>query len=153
MGSELKDKKMLIETVEMHTGGEPLRIITSGYPEIIGDTILEKRRYVREHLDHLRRLLMFEPRGHFDQYGALLVKPDHPEADIAVIFMHNEGYSTMCGHAVIALGRFAIDYGYKKIPVGKFLLATWEPSSFCLFCHVKVEKMQGCFESCTDIKI
>eukprot|EP00795_Rhopilema_esculentum_P016334 gene16334-7724_t len=101
----------------MHTGGEPLRIITSGYPEIIGDTILEKRRYVREHLDHLRRLLMFEPRGHYDQYGALLVKPDHPEADIAVIFMHNEGYSTMCGHAVIALGRFAIDYGYKKIPV------------------------------------
>ena len=124
---------MLIETVEMHTGGEPLRIITSGYPEIIGDTILEKRRYVREHLDHLRRLLMFEPRGHFDQYGALLVKPDHPEADIAVIFMHNEGYSTMCGHAVIALGRFAIDYGYKKIPVGKFLLATWNQAVFAYF--------------------
>ena len=108
--------KMLIKTVEMHTGGEPLRIIISGYPEISGETILEKRRYLKHHLDHLRQFLIFEPRGHFDQYGALLVKPDHPEAHLAVIFMHNEGYSTMCGHAIIALGRFAVDYGYMERP-------------------------------------
>ena len=108
--------KLSIETIEMHTGGEPLRIITSGYPEISGKTILEKRRYLKSHLDHFRQFLMFEPRGHFDQYGALLVRPDHPEAHIAVIFMHNEGYSTMCGHAIVALGRFAVDYGYVKRP-------------------------------------
>lgn len=54
---------------------------------------------------------MFEPRGHADQYGALLVEPDLPGADLAVLFMHNEGYSTMCGHAIIALGRFAVDQG------------------------------------------
>ncbi|OUS12612.1 proline racemase [Rhodospirillales bacterium 47_12_T64] len=98
-----------IKTVEMHTGGEPLRIITEGYPEICGDNILEKRRYVRENLDHLRHLLMFEPRGHFDMYGALLLSPSNPEADFAVLFLHNEGYSTMCGHAIIALGRYAVD--------------------------------------------
>ncbi|XP_070577521.1 trans-L-3-hydroxyproline dehydratase-like [Ptychodera flava] len=103
-----------ISTVEMHTGGEPLRIVTSGFPNIEGETILQKRRYVKEHLDHLRKLLIFEPRGHFDMYGVILVKSDIPEADIAVLFMHNEGYSTMCGHAVIALGRFAIDNGYVK---------------------------------------
>ncbi|WP_216825534.1 proline racemase family protein [Kiloniella sp. EL199] len=100
-----------IKTVEMHTGGEPLRIITDGYPAIKGASILEKRRYVRDNLDHLRHLLMFEPRGHYDMYGALLVEPSHPEADLAVLFSHNEGYSTMCGHAVIALGRYAIDQG------------------------------------------
>ncbi len=100
-----------IHTTEMHTAGEPLRIVTSGYPEIRGDTILDKRRYAREHLDHLRRLLMFEPRGHFDMYGAVPVAPDHPEADLAVLFLHNEGYSTMCGHGVIALGRWAVDTG------------------------------------------
>ncbi|HEX8373575.1 MAG TPA: proline racemase family protein, partial [Geminicoccaceae bacterium] len=66
-------------------------------------------RDARERLDHLRRLLMAEPRGHADRYGALLVPPDHPEAHLAVLFMHNEGYSTMCGHAVIALGRYAVD--------------------------------------------
>ncbi|KLN62057.1 proline racemase [Kiloniella spongiae] len=103
-----------IKTVEMHTGGEPLRIITDGYPEIQGATILEKRRYVRDNLDHLRHLLMFEPRGHYDMYGALLVEPCHPEADLGVLFLHNEGYSTMCGHAVIALGRYAIDQGIVK---------------------------------------
>jgi proline racemase len=100
-----------ISTVEMHTGGEPLRIIISGFPDVIGDSILEKRAYVRDNLDQYRRFLMFEPRGHKDMYGALLVKPKHPEADIGVLFMHNEGYSTMCGHAIIALGRYLVDQG------------------------------------------
>eukprot|EP00794_Sanderia_malayensis_P011075 gene11075-12243_t len=109
------NKDLKIETVEMHTGGEPLRIITSGYPKITGKTILDKRRFVKENFDDLRNMLMFEPRGHFDQYGALIVEPDDDKADLAVLFMHNEGYSTMCGHAVIALGRFAIDYGYVKL--------------------------------------
>ncbi|XP_001627872.2 trans-L-3-hydroxyproline dehydratase [Nematostella vectensis] len=100
-----------IRTVEMHTGGEPLRIITSGYPEIKGETILQKRRFVRDNLDYLRKMLMFEPRGHADMYGALLVEPDAENADMAVLFLHNEGYSTMCGHAIIALGRYAVDTG------------------------------------------
>jgi len=95
----------------MHTGGEPVRIVRQGYPPIPGDTILAKRRYAREHLDHLRKLLLFEPRGHYDMYGALLVEPTLPGADLAVLFMHNEGYSTMCGHATIALGRYAVDHG------------------------------------------
>lgn len=103
-----------IEVIDMHTGGEPLRIITSGYPAIPGDDILAKRRYARDHLDHLRRFLMFEPRGHYDMYGAILVDPSLPDADLAVLFIHNEGYSTMCGHAILALGRYAIDYGLVK---------------------------------------
>jgi proline racemase len=99
-----------ITTLEMHTGGEPVRIVTGGYPPIPGATILDKRRYARDHLDHLRRMLMLEPRGHVDMYGVLPVAPDIAAADLAVLFMHNEGYSTMCGHAVIALGRYAVDH-------------------------------------------
>jgi trans-L-3-hydroxyproline dehydratase len=108
------DQSTPIEVIDMHTGGEPLRIITSGYPAIPGDDILAKRRYARDHLDHLRRFLMFEPRGHYDMYGAILVEPSLPEADLAVLFIHNEGYSTMCGHVILALGRYAIDYGLVK---------------------------------------
>ncbi len=110
---------MTLTVVDMHTGGEPLRIVTGGYPAIPKGTILEKRAYVRDHLDHLRRILMFEPRGHYDIYGALLVEPDLPGADLAVLFMHNEGYSTMCGHAIVALGRYAIDEGLvaKREPI------------------------------------
>jgi proline racemase len=104
-------KTPVIETVEMHTGGEPVRIVVAGYPKIPGATILAKRRHAREHLDRYRKLLMFEPRGHADMYGALLVEPDLPGADLAVLFIHNEGYSTMCGHATIALGRWAVDTG------------------------------------------
>lgn len=101
-----------IHVTDMHTGGEPVRIITAGYPPIPENTtILEKRAYVRENLDPLRKLLIWEPRGHTDMYGALLVPPNLPGADLAVLFLHNEGYSTMCGHAVIALGRWAVDTG------------------------------------------
>ena len=104
-------EEIAIETVEMHTGGEPVRIVTGGYPPVEGATILDKRRYAAERLDRLRHLLIFEPRGHHDMYGVIPVEPDHPDADLAVLFMHNEGYSTMCGHAVIALGRWAVDSG------------------------------------------
>ena len=100
-----------LEVVDMHTGGEPVRIVVAGYPPLPRGPILQKRAFVRDRLDHLRRILMFEPRGHSDMYGALLVEPDLPGADMAVLFMHNEGYSTMCGHAVIALGRYAVDKG------------------------------------------
>ena len=102
---------IVLETVEMHTGGEPVRIVTAGYPPVEGATILDKRRHAREQLDHLRRLLIFEPRGHYDMYGVIPVEPDLPDADMAVLFIHNEGYSTMCGHATIALGRYAVDRG------------------------------------------
>jgi len=101
-----------ITTTEMHTGGEPVRIVESGYPPLRGATILDKRRDARDHHDRLRRALMLEPRGHADMYGVIPVEPDHPEADIAVLFMHNEGYSTMCGHAVLALARWAVDHGH-----------------------------------------
>nr|WP_298688182.1 proline racemase family protein [uncultured Dongia sp.] len=103
-----------IDTIDMHTGGEPVRIVTAGYPAIPGATILEKRRFARDHLDAFRRLIMFEPRGHYDMYGVLQVEPDLPGADMAVLFIHNEGYSTMCGHATIALGRYALDQGLIK---------------------------------------
>lgn len=107
---------LTIETVEMHTGGEPVRIVVAGYPPIPGATILAKRRHARERLDHYRRLLMFEPRGHFDMYGVIPVEPDPPKAgeppaDLAVLFMHNEGYSTMCGHGIIGLATVVLEAG------------------------------------------
>ena len=82
---------MTIETVEMHTGGEPVRIIVRGYPEIKGSDILEKRRYAKENLDHIRKMLMLEPRGHDGMYGVLIVEKNLPEADMAVLFLHGEG--------------------------------------------------------------
>ena len=114
----------IIESVEMHTGGEPVRIVTAGFPPVPGTTILDKRRYVRDQLDHLRTMLMLEPRGHDDMYGVIPVPPDAPGADLAVLFMHNEGYSTMCGHAVIAYGRYAVDQGLVAVqePVTAFVL-------------------------------
>jgi len=94
---------IVIKTVDAHAAGEPLRIITSGLPALPGTTILERRRYLQEHLDHIRRALMWEPRGHRDMYGCVVTQPVTPDADLGVLFMHNEGYSTMCGHGIIGL--------------------------------------------------
>jgi len=96
-----------ITTLDMHTGGEPLRVVIGGLPRVEGQTVLEKRRYFREHYDHLRRGLMWEPRGHADMYGAVLTPSS--DADFDVFFLHNEGYSTMCGHAIIALTKLAVE--------------------------------------------
>ncbi len=108
----------------MHTAGEPVRIVVSGYPDLTGASILDKRREAREQHDHLRRALMLEPRGHDGMYGAILVKPSLPDAVTGVLFTHNEGYSTMCGHAVIALGRFLVDAGYapRAEPLTRFAI-------------------------------
>jgi len=98
-----------ITAIDAHTGGEPLRVITSGLPPIPGATILEKRRYAREHLDHLRMALLWEPRGHADMYGCIVTEPVTSDGTLGVLFLHNEGFSTMCGHGVIALTKVALD--------------------------------------------
>jgi trans-L-3-hydroxyproline dehydratase len=102
---------MELHTLDYHTAGEPLRIVTSGLPEIPGETMLDKRRFMKEELDHYRRFLMLEPRGHADMYGAVLTAPVTPDGDIGVLFLHNEGYSTMCGHGIIALVTAGLEHG------------------------------------------
>jgi trans-L-3-hydroxyproline dehydratase len=98
-----------IATIDMHTGGEPLRVFTSGLPPIEGRTVLEKRRFFREHYDYIRTATMWEPRGHADMYGAVITPS--LDADLDVFFLHNEGYSTMCGHAIIALTKLVFETG------------------------------------------
>lgn len=123
---------------DMHMAGEPVRIVTGGYPELVGASILDKRRAAREQHDHLRRAMMFEPRGHAGMYGVIPVKPTHPEAVIGVLFTHHEGYSTMCGHATIALGRWIVDQGLveKSEPVTRFAIEA--PCGLLrLACHVE----------------
>jgi trans-L-3-hydroxyproline dehydratase len=106
-----------LTAVDAHTAGEPLRIFTGGWPNIPGATILEKRRYAQTHHDHLRRATMWEPRGHADMYGCLLTEPVTADGDIGadgdlgVLFLHNEGFSTMCGHGIIGLTKVALDTG------------------------------------------
>jgi proline racemase len=105
-----------IRTLEAHAAGEPLRIVLDGFPEIPGETILAKRRYVRENLDHLRTALMWEPRGHADMYGCLVTPPVDPASHLGVLFLHNEGYSSMCGHGVIALTTAVFERGLFGVP-------------------------------------
>ena len=100
-----------LKTIDAHAAGEPLRLIVDGFPTPRGRTMLEKREWVLNHADHLRRALMLEPRGHADMYGALFTEPVSPGSHAGVLFMHNEGYSTMCGHGVVAVTTIALERG------------------------------------------
>jgi proline racemase len=102
---------MPLRTVDYHAGGEPFRIVVDGAEEPRGRTILERRRDAAERLDHVRRLLVFEPRGHADMYGCFVVPPNDAGADLGVVFFHNAGYSTACGHGTIALVTWALETG------------------------------------------
>ena len=117
-----------ITSIDVHVAGEPLRVITSGFPELPGTSLLEKRRALHDQFDSLRTALMWEPRGHADMYGCLLVPPSTEKADIGVLFMHNEGYSTMCGHGIIGLTTVVLEHGIVPALEPETILTVETPS-------------------------
>jgi proline racemase len=107
-----------VSTVDYHTGGEPFRIVPDPPIEMPGRTVAERRALATtgSDADALRQLLCYEPRGHADMYGGLLVPPDDEGADLGVLFWHKDGFSTACGHGTIALGTWAVESGTVSAP-------------------------------------
>ena len=104
----------MITAVDSHTEGMPTRVVTSGFGPIPGKTIFEKKQYVEQHLDHLRTLLMFEPRGHGSMSGSIVLPPVSPDADLGVVFIEVSGCLPMCGHGTIGTCTVAIETGLVK---------------------------------------
>jgi proline racemase len=115
-----------IECVESHTQGMPTRVITGGIDAIPGETMFAKREYAVAHLDALRRLLMYEPRGHGSMSGAILVPPADPKADLGVVFIEVSGFLPMCGHGTIGVCTVAVETGLVAVtePVTRLVLDT-----------------------------
>ena len=129
-----------IRTVDYHTAGEPFRIVTGGVPELEGRRILDRRRWAKENIDEVRRLLVNEPRGHADMYGCFVTPPDDDWADLGVVFFHNEGYSTACGHGTIALVTWAIDSGrIEARPDASSVSVTVDVPSGRLVCQARLD--------------
>ncbi len=137
---------LAIKTLDMHTGGEPLRIIIDGFSDLQGKTMLEKRADCLARFDELRKALMFEPRGHADMYGALITLPERETSHFGVLFLHNEGYSTMCGHAIIALATAAKDSGIAHFTDGINELRIDTPAGLIkAYVELKRNKIQQVF--------
>ncbi|CAF1118097.1 unnamed protein product [Didymodactylos carnosus] len=137
---------MEIKTIDMHTGGEPLRVIVDGFPSLKGSSVLEYRRCIKENYDYLRTTLMFEPRGHADMYGCILLPPNDDDGDFGIIFMHNEGYSTMCGHAIIAISTLAAEMKWINVKEGDNVIKIDAPCGR-IISYVNVEN-----EKITDVR-
>lgn len=135
---------MQIKTIDMHTGGEPLRVIVSGFPKLKGHSVLDYRRYCKDHYDYLRTALLFEPRGHADMYGCILVPPNDDKGDFGILFLHNEGYSTMCGHAIIAIATLAVEMHWIDVIEGDNTLKIDAPCGrITAYAHVIQGKVTG----------
>lgn len=120
--------RKMISCIDAHTMGEPFRVVTSGVPPLAGDTILDKRAYFSERFDGIRRMLMLEPRGHSDMYGGVLLPPATEDGDFGILFMHNEGMGTMCGHGCIAAATVIFETGMKESREGENILKLDTPA-------------------------
>ncbi|MEU9097755.1 proline racemase family protein [Streptomyces sp. NPDC048361] len=103
--------------VDSHTEGMPTRVITGGLGVVPGATMAERRRYFAEHLDHIRTLLMYEPRGHAAMSGAILQPPTRPDADYGVLYIEVSGLLPMCGHGTIGVATVLVETG--MVPVSE----------------------------------
>ena len=112
--------------VDSHTEGMPTRVITGGVGVIPGDSMAARRRYFLEHLDDIRTLLMFEPRGHAAMSGAILQPPTRPDADWGVLFIEVSGCLPMCGHGTIGVATVLVETGMVTVtePVTEIRLDT-----------------------------
>lgn len=105
----------VITAIDTHTAGEAARLITDGFGRIPGETMAEKKAYLENEKDSLRTMLMHEPRGHNEMFGAFITEPTNEEADYGIIFMDAGGYLNMCGHNTIAAMAVAVEAGW--VPV------------------------------------
>ncbi len=100
----------VIRAVEAHVGGQPLRLIVEGAPRVLGKTMAQKRDALRRHGDRLRTVVL-EPRGHADMSAALLTEPVSPGAHAGVLFLRADGFTSLSGHAVMAVATIALERG------------------------------------------
>ena len=108
----------MISVIDTHTAGEAARLVTAGIPKIPGKDMVEKKQYFIDHLDDVRKSVMFEPRGHQDMFGAFLLPPTKEEADFGLVFMDTGGYLNMCGHNTIAAVTAAVETGMVDVEEG-----------------------------------
>ncbi|MCX4403831.1 MULTISPECIES: proline racemase family protein [unclassified Streptomyces] len=116
----------LFSAVDSHTEGMPTRVVTGGIGVIPGATMNERRLYFVEHLDHIRRLLVNEPRGHSAMSGAILQPPTRPDADFGVLYIEVSGCLPMCGHGTIGVATVLVETGMVEVvePVTSIRLDT-----------------------------
>src|SRR5919197_5680524 len=107
--------KRVYHVVDSHTEGMPTRVITGGVGVIPGATMFERRQHFVEHLDHVRTLLMYEPRGHSAMSGAILQPPTRPDADYGVLFIEISGCLPMCGHGTIGVATVLVETGMVEV--------------------------------------
>jgi proline racemase len=105
----------VFHAVDSHTEGMPTRVITGGVGVIPGVTMAERRLHFIKHLDHIRTLLMYEPRGHASMSGAILQPATSPDADFGVLFIEVSGLLPMCGHGTIGVATVLVETGMVEV--------------------------------------
>ncbi len=124
----------IISTIDSHTAGEGTRLVTAGLPPIKGSSMAEKLAYAEEHLPWVPGWLLLEPRGHNDLFGAVLAPPCSAEADLGLLFMDNQGYEPMCGHAVMGTVTSLLETGMAEMTAPETVITLDTPAGLVRTC-------------------
>ncbi len=96
--------------IDAHTGGNPVRVVTSGAPRLEGGSMSERRQHFLAEFDWIRTGLMFEPRGHDMMSGTIIYPPVDAHNDAAILFIETSGCLPMCGHGTIGTVTVLIEH-------------------------------------------
>jgi proline racemase len=111
----LMRSRLVVSAIDSHTEGMPTRVVTGGLGDLPGETMADRRQYVMEERDSIRRFLMHEPRGHSAMSGAILQRPTRPDADVGVVFIEVSGCLPMCGHGTIGTATVLVESGMVEV--------------------------------------
>src|SRR6476660_9681684 len=142
--------KLVLHAVDSHTEGMPTRVITGGVGVIPGATMSERRTHFIEHMDDLRTLLMYEPRGHAAMSGAILQPPTRPDADYGVLFIEVSGCLPMCGHGTIGVATVLVETGMVEVTEPETVVRLDTPAGLVV---VRVSVRDGAATSVTIRKV
>lgn len=117
-------KNIKVKTIDLHAAGEPCRVIYEHFFDVPGATMYEKRDFIAQNFDDIRRALMLEPRGHTNMFGSVMTRPVSQDADLGVLFLTNAGFMDMCIHGSICTSRAVVELGFQTKHKDKLVFDT-----------------------------
>lgn len=101
----------VLNVVECHAGGEVGKVVTGGFGDVPGETMFDKMRYIEQHRDDVRQLLLHEPRGGVTHVANIVLPSNHPEAAMGYVIAEATEYPAMSGSNTITTATVLLETG------------------------------------------
>ncbi|MGE8064935.1 proline racemase family protein [Pseudomonas sp. NPDC089569] len=103
--------KQVLSVVDCHAEGESGKVIVGGVGQVPGQTMFDKRVHLENHMDHIRKLVLFEPRGAVWHNANIVLPSNHPEADMGYVILETTEYPAMSGSNTMCVATVLLETG------------------------------------------